>query len=258
MPVWDSTYNAKVAELQAALKEIRKKNEVISNLQEQHKADMKALKSKHKKMERWKATTMELETRLNGLQESADRKMEALKEIHKEKIALFSENEKKLLQKNSSLEKKFAELQKNNLEMKGVTAEQIQNILKVSNEYRKQLADKSVTLGKKNEELEDSNRRADIAEGFHKSLTVELQEERKRVEELRQQLVDVKADLKQTKSWFDAHVAQSGVNFARSVHNVLEQATSGKKRRIGEMRNMMQQVLMNQSSTGQTNAENTD
>ena len=76
-----------------------------------------------------------------------------------------------------------------------------------------------------------------------------LQEEKKKAEDLRQQLVDVKADLKQTKTWFDAHVAQSGVNFARSVHNVLEQVSSGKKRRIGEMRQMMQQVLTNQSAT---------
>lgn len=258
MPVWNSTYDAKVAELRAAMEEIRKKDEVISKLQEQHDADMKALKSKHKQMERWKRATVNIENRFNGLQESTDRKMEALKEIHKEKIALFSENENLLLQKNSSLEKKFAELENHNLKMKGVTAEQVKKQTERANEYRKQLADKSVMLSDKNKELNASKRKAKIAQDQVGTAIAELQEERKIVAELRQQLVDVKADLKQTKSWFDAHVAQSGVNFARSVHNVLEQVSSGKKRRIGEMRNMMQQVLMNQSSTGQTDAENTD
>lgn len=248
MPVWSSTYDAKVAELRAAMEEIRKKDEVISTLKAQHEGDGKALKSKHKKMERWKDETVKLENRLNGLQESFESKMEALKETHKEKIALLSENEKMLLQKNISLEENFAKLQDKVLELKGVITE-LQGEEKRANEYRKQLDDKIVMLVDKNEEVDASKRQVDIAEGKVKSLTVELQEEKKRVEELRQQLVDVKADLKQTKSWFDAHVAQSGVNFARSVHNVLEQANGGKKRRIGEMRHMMQQVLTNQNAT---------
>lgn len=246
MPVWSSTYEAKVAELQAALEEIRKKNEFISTLKAQHKADTKALKAKHKKTE--ETIRAEIKSRLNGLQQSADRKMAALKEIHKEKIALFSENENSLLQKNSGLELQYSKLQKKVLEMKGVITG-LQGEKKRANKYRQELADKIVMLGNKNEELNASKRQVEIAENKVKSLTVELQEEKKRVEELRQQLVDVKADLKQTKTWFDAHVAQSGVNFARSVHNVLDQANGGKKRRIGEMRHMIQQVLTNQNAT---------
>lgn len=253
MPVWKSTYDAKVAELKAALDEIRKQKHVILNLEERRKADMKALKAKHKKMEVLGSKSTELEKSLLGMKELTQRKMEALKEIHDKKIASFSENEKKLCSANASLKTKlgeYAKLQNKVLELKG----KLSPLLSVERE----LAKTNNTLGKMNEELNTSKRESKIAKDKVVSLTAELLEERKRVEELRQQLVDVKADLKQTKSWFDAHVVQSGVNFARSVHNVLEQANSGKKRRIGEMRNMMQQVLMNQRSTEQTNAETTD
>ena len=218
MPVWSSTYEAKVAELQAALQELRKKDTFIAALKESHMKRENALV----------AQTKQLKKSYNTLQESCSRKMKALKDSHKEKIALLSENEKVLLNKNSALDLQYSKLQKKVLEMKGVITG-LQEEKKRADEYRQQLADKIVMLANKDEELNASKRQADIAEGKVKSLSGELQEEKKKAEELRQQLVDVKADLKQTKTWFDAHVAQSGVNFARSVHNVLEQASSGKK-----------------------------